>query len=155
MTTQNNGSDSGTAIDGLHESHTNAATEVKPPQRISWKRHLELESQTVEQLRQDNENLSWDTDHYYQLVCHLAKDLRDHGIESKALHEVLQMGWLEEQEVEEPKLTDDQLARQEDVDGAIHNLLSELAGKNLEWDISLVGAVRRTINDEFESTHAN
>lgn len=150
MTTQHNGPDSGNAISGLHESQMNVATEAQPPQRISWKRHLQLESQTVEQLRQDNENLSWDADYYYQLVCRLAKDLRDHGIESETLQEVLLMGWLEEEGEEEPELTGDQIARQENVDGAIHVLLTELAGKVLEWDMSLVSAVRERIGQEFQ-----
>ena len=71
------------------------------------------------------------------------------GIESKALHEVLLMGWLEEVEEEEPELTDEQIERQDHVDNAIHALLVDLAERDVEWDISLIGAVRDRINDEF------
>lgn len=122
---------------------------LQPPQRISWKRHLELEAQTVEELRTENDNLNTDTEHYYQLVCRLAKDLQNHGVESKTLDEVLQMGWLEDFS-DEPVLTDDQLERQEYVDSAIYTVLAELAGFDVEWDISLIGAVRDCISTEFQ-----
>jgi hypothetical protein len=72
----------------------------QPPQRISWKRHLELEAHTVEELRIENDHLNTDAEHYYQLVCRLAKDLQNHGVESETLDEVLEMGWLEEYEKE-------------------------------------------------------
>jgi hypothetical protein len=46
-------------------------------------------------------------------------------------------------------LNDDQIARQDHVDNAIHALLEELAGKEMAWDISLAGAVRDVISQEF------
>lgn len=48
-------------------------------------------------------------------------------------------------------LTDEQIDRQECVADAIHGLLVELAGLDLQWDTSLIGAVRDCINDEFQN----
>jgi len=48
-------------------------------------------------------------------------------------------------------LTDDQIERQDYVDQAIYNLLGEVAGKEIEWDMALIGAVRDCIGDEFEA----
>ena len=77
MTKQNNGHD----VDGFQH-----------PRRNSWKRHLELEAKTVEQLRVENVNINTDNDHYYSLVCQLVKDLQDHGVESNALDRFLNTG---------------------------------------------------------------
>lgn len=46
-------------------------------------------------------------------------------------------------------LTDEQIYRQDEVQGAIHALLEELAGKDLEWDSEVIGAVRDTIREQF------
>ncbi len=46
---------------------------------------------------------------------------------------------------------DAQLERQDFVDNAIHALLEELADMVIQWDVSLLGAVRDIISDEFES----
>lgn len=48
------------------------------------------------------------------------------------------------------QLTSRQLDCQDEVYNAIHTLLEELAGKKLPHDISLIGAVRDVISDEFE-----
>lgn len=47
------------------------------------------------------------------------------------------------------ELTDEQIARQDFVDESIHSLLEELAGKELEHDGELLGAVRDVISVEF------
>lgn len=47
------------------------------------------------------------------------------------------------------KLTDEQIKRQDAVGDAIHALLEELGGKELDWDSSLIGAVRDCISEEF------
>lgn len=133
MTNQNNEHD----LDGFQH-----------PQRISWKRHLELEAETVEQLRKEIDDLTTDTDHYYSLVCQLAKDLQDHGVDSKALAEVQQMGWLETVS-ENAALTDEQLRRQEFVDNTIHAMLIELTGFEFERDSYLIGTVRDCVCEVF------
>jgi len=48
-------------------------------------------------------------------------------------------------------LTNEQLERQDFVDNKIHRCLEELAGEPIEWDISLIGAVRDAISGEFDS----
>lgn len=47
-------------------------------------------------------------------------------------------------------LNDDQIPRQDAVDNAIHAVLVELAGKEMEWDISLIGTVRDHIAEAFQ-----
>ncbi len=46
------------------------------------------------------------------------------------------------------ELTSEQIARQDEVDNAIMQLLSDLAGRELpEWNIALIGKVRDAIED--------
>jgi len=51
---------------------------------------------------------------------------------------------------EEP-LTERQIERQDFVDNTIHRCLEELAGEPIQWDISLIGAVRDVVSEEFKS----
>ncbi|HVX15925.1 MAG TPA: hypothetical protein VHC22_32375 [Pirellulales bacterium] len=51
----------------------------------------------------------------------------------------------------EHELSDEQCRRQEDVEDAIWALLQELAGKKVEWDVSLFAAVRDVISQEFDT----
>lgn len=48
-------------------------------------------------------------------------------------------------------LTERQIERQDLVDSTIHRCLEELAGKPIQWDISLIGAVRDVVGEEFRS----
>lgn len=48
------------------------------------------------------------------------------------------------------ELNEEQIARQDHVDSAIHALLQDLAGRDLEWDILLIGTVRDRIGEEFQ-----
>jgi len=45
------------------------------------------------------------------------------------------------------ELTREQLDRQDKVDNACHNILEELAGKELSWDIELSGIVRDAVQE--------
>jgi hypothetical protein len=47
------------------------------------------------------------------------------------------------------ELTEQQIERQDEVDGLIHNLLDHLAGRELAHDIEKIGNVRDAIMDEF------
>lgn len=51
----------------------------------------------------------------------------------------------------ESKLADEQAERQDDIDGAIHALLEALTGRQREWDVSLVRAVRDCIIEQLTS----
>lgn len=46
-------------------------------------------------------------------------------------------------------LNDEQIARQDHVDNAVHSLLVDLADRDLEWDFSLIGKVRECIGEEL------
>lgn len=82
-------------VDNKSSGDCTDEAEEKMPSRISWKRHVELEAQTVEQLRIANNKLNDDVDHFVHLVCRLATDVRSNNIASEALDEVLMIGWLE------------------------------------------------------------
>jgi len=45
------------------------------------------------------------------------------------------------------KITFTQFERQDFVDNACFNLLKELSGKDLEWDINLISQVRDSVQD--------
>ena len=49
------------------------------------------------------------------------------------------------------QLTERQMEQQDAVDNEIHNLLCHLAGKELEWDIEVIGEVRDRIAELFEA----
>lgn len=47
-------------------------------------------------------------------------------------------------------LTDEQISRQDEVDNAIYELLCDLSGKDLDWDIAFIGEVRDCISEAFK-----
>jgi hypothetical protein len=49
----------------------------------------------------------------------------------------------------EKTLTKGQLARQDEVDNAIAALINDLVGKEVEWDMEIIGDVREVIQDHL------